>query len=134
MTRLTKKDFSNIITSAESVQLTAVLNHLDVEMLEADNNADIFTIIDAHLDARLNHVLNAVPDFTAKGRTYRARSKDLVSSENTYLTYQNNSAETYNQYRTADGFILNVLEWYDKWDEVTHRKIMIYAVKSSKAA
>lgn len=134
MTKITKKDFSNIITSAKSVQLMAVLNHLDVEMLEADNSTDIFTIIDAHLDARLNHVLNAVPDFDTKGRTYKARSRYLESNEGSILTYMNEPYETYTQYRTADGFYINVKEWFDHFDQKTQKKVIIYAVKSSKAA
>lgn len=133
MTKLTKKDFSNIITSAESVKLMAVLNHLDAQMLESDNNADIFTIIDAHLDKRLNCVLEKVPDFTS-GRTYKARSRYLESNEGSVLTYLNEPHETYTQYKTADGLYINVKEWFDHFDQKTQKKVIIYAVKSSKAA
>ena len=133
MTKLTKKDFSNIITSAESVQLMAVLNHLDVQMLESDNNVDIFTIIDAHLDKRLNCVLETVPDFST-GRTYKARSRYLESNEGSVLTYMNEPYETYTQYRTADGLYINVKEWFDHFSNKNCMKVIMYAVKSSKAA
>lgn len=99
-------------------------------MLEADNNTDIFTVINDRLDSRLNKLIDAPVDFTT-GRTYRARSKDLVSSENTYLTYQNSSAETYTQYKTADDLILNALEWFDSYDQKNYLKVMIYAVKAT---
>jgi len=130
MTKLTKTDFCKTMTAAESVKLIAVLSSKDIQMLEADNSTDIFTVINDRLDSRLNKLLNAPVDFTT-GRTYRARSKDLVSSENTYLSYQNSSAETYTQYNTADGLILNVLEWFDSYDQKNYLKIMIYAVKAT---
>lgn len=129
MTKLTKTDFCKTMTSAESVKLIAVLSSNDIQMLEADNSTDIFTVINDRLDRRLNKLLNAPVDFTT-GRTYRARSKDLVSSENTYLSYQNSSAETYTQYKTVDGLILNVLEWFNAYDQKNYLKIMIYAVKA----
>ena len=130
MTKLTKTDFCKTLTSAESVKLIAVLSSNDIQLLEADNSTDIFTVINDRLDSRLNKLIDVQVDFTT-GRTYRARSKDLVSSENTYLSYQNSSAETYTQYKTADGLILNVLEWFDSYDQKNYLKIMIYAVKAT---
>lgn len=129
MTKLTKTDFCKTMTSAESVKLIAVLSSKDIQMLEADNSTNIFTVINDRLDSRLNKLLDAPVDFTT-GRTYRARSKNLVSSENTYLSYQNSSAETYMQYKTADGLILNVLEWFDTYDQKNYMKIMVYAIKA----
>lgn len=129
MTKLTKTDFCKTMTTAESVKLIAVLSSNDIQMLETDNSTDIFTIITDRLDSRLNKLLNAPVDFTT-GRTYRARSKDLVSNENTYLSYQDSSAETYVQYKTADDLILNVLEWFDTYDQKKYLKIMMYAVKA----
>jgi hypothetical protein len=118
------------MTAAESVKLIAVLSSKDIQMLEVDNSTDIFTVINDRLDSRLNKLLNTPVDFTT-GRTYRARSKDLVSSENTYLSYQNSSAETYTQYKTTDGLILNVLEWFDTYDQKNYLKVMVYDVKAT---
>ena len=130
MTKLTKKAFCDLITSATSVKMIGFLDFNDVEFLEAENKVDILTVIEKRLDNRLNPALDAVPDFTT-GRTYKARSKDIVSSENTFLTYQNTKDETYTQYKTTDGIILNVLSWFDKWDEVNRQKIMLYRVKTA---
>lgn len=130
MEKITKASFKNLMTSAKSVEMIGFLNFKDVEILEADNNTDILFVIDNHTDSRLNKILETVPDFTT-GRTYKARSKDMVSSEETYLTYQNTTEEKYDQYRTKDGLILNVLNWFDKWDNVNRKKIMIYAIKTA---
>lgn len=130
MEKITKASFKNLMTSAKSVEMIGFLNFKDVEILEADNNTDILFVIDNHTDSRLNKILETVPDFTT-GRTYKARSKDMISSEETYLTYQNTTEEKYDQYRTKDGLILNVLNWFDKWDNVNRKKIMIYAIKTA---
>lgn len=128
MQKLTKTDFKNIMTSAESVKLLACLADKDITMLETDNNTDILSVIENHTDSRLNALIDAVPDFTT-GRTYKARSKDMVSSENTYLYYQNTGITKYNQYKSNDGLILNVMDCTDSYG--TYKKILIYAVKAA---